>query len=76
MEEEDGGAEAEPEGEAETEETKAEGMPDEGTGVWGGVLRCQSSTCLLAHVPVTSGWAGDAEVHFLVGDHQSGAFHG
>lgn len=57
MEEEDGGAEAEPEGEAETEETKAEGTPGEGTRAWGGVLR---------HIQVlesTSSWAGEAAVH-------------
>lgn len=50
MEEEDGGAEAEPEGEAETEETKAEGMPDEGTGGLGwcfkmSVIQVLSSSC-------------------------------
>lgn len=38
MEEEDGGAEAEPEGEAETEETKAEGTPGKGTRASGVVF--------------------------------------
>lgn len=59
MEEEDGGAEAEPEGEAETEETKTEGTPGEGTR---GLGRC-FKTAVIQVLESTSGWAGEAAVH-------------
>lgn len=57
MEEEDGGAEAEPEGEAETEETKAEGTPGEGTRGLG--------WCFKTHPGARKHfrWAGEAAVH-------------
>lgn len=59
MEEEDGGAEAEPEGEAETEETKTEGTPDEGTRGLGWCFK----TAVIQVLESTSGWAGEAAVH-------------